>query len=295
MADLQIKIAVLPFDDGSIQNRWWGNEYVLGNEISDELVTALLQTNRFKLIEREQVQRILDEQKFGATGLVDAQSAAEIGKLIGAQYLVMGRVTEFSNNTQKSSFGNGKKGFALSVSTAKVAIDARLVDTTSAEIITSVTGVGEKKNTNLGLGTDRGVMMFGSSQFRKSDLGKALRDAVTSVAGQLATKVYDGSTINLTLSGLVAYASPDRIIINLGTKDGVEQGMVFVVTHKIQDVMDPTDPTIVIDEISEPIAEITVSDVKEKTATCSLTNPLNPNYKITINDKVKSKSTPAGN
>jgi curli biogenesis system outer membrane secretion channel CsgG len=296
MAERQIKIAVLPFDDGSIQERWWGG-YNLGKGVSDELITALLETKRFRLIEREQVTKILDEQKFGATGLTDVKSAAEIGKILGVQFLVMGRVTEFTNNTQNTAFGTNNQnafGLAISVATARAVIDARLVDTSSAEIIASVTGEGEKKNTSLGLATNNGAIAFGSSQFQQTNLGKALRDAVNSVSSKLATKVYEGSSIDLTVSGLVAYASPkgERIVINLGTKDGIEPGMVFTVSHIIEEIKDPKTGEI-IDEVSEPIADITVTEVKEKSASCNLTTLLNQTISIAISDKVKSKNIPA--
>lgn len=90
------KIAVLPFDDGSIKDRWWGRNWDVGKGISDELVTELLNTNQFRLIEREQIDKVLKEQNFGMSGRVDANSAAKVGKVLGVQYLVMGRVTEFS-------------------------------------------------------------------------------------------------------------------------------------------------------------------------------------------------------
>ncbi|HBK68897.1 MAG TPA: hypothetical protein DDZ91_09670, partial [Firmicutes bacterium] len=92
------KIAVLPFDDGSIDEVWWG-DYNVGSGVSDELVTALLNLTpqKFRVMEREQIQRVLEEQEFGASGLVDASSAAKIGKILGVQFLLIGKVTEFTN------------------------------------------------------------------------------------------------------------------------------------------------------------------------------------------------------
>ena len=64
--DARYRIAVMPFDDGSIQNHWWGNNWEVGKGVSDELVTELLKTNKFRLIEREQLDKILKEQDMGA-------------------------------------------------------------------------------------------------------------------------------------------------------------------------------------------------------------------------------------
>ena len=86
------KIAVLPFDDRSIRYRWWGNQFDVGQEVSSELVTALMDTNQFRLIEREEVDRILAEQKWSAVN-VDSNAAIEFGKMLGVDFLIMGHVT----------------------------------------------------------------------------------------------------------------------------------------------------------------------------------------------------------
>ena len=84
------KVAVLPFDDGSIDERWWA-DYDVGRGVSDVLVTSMLnlEPKRFRLVEREQIDRVLAEQNFGTSGRVDAKSAAAIGKILGVQFLVI--------------------------------------------------------------------------------------------------------------------------------------------------------------------------------------------------------------
>lgn len=151
------KIAVLPFDDGSIQDRWWDEgHWDVGKGIADEFVTEFLKTNRFRLIEREQIDQVIAEQDFGQSGRVDTKTAASIGKILGVDFLVMGRVTEFSLKSTEVSGLSFKKGIGLGVKStnAIVAIDARLVDTNTAEIIASVTGRGDKRSTNLSVAVD---------------------------------------------------------------------------------------------------------------------------------------------
>lgn len=277
------RIAVLPFDDGSIQNRWWGN-YELGKGVSNELVTALLETKKFRLVEREQVEKILGEQKFSNIA-GDQKTAAAVGKILGVKYLVMGRVTEFTTDSQSGGFiaPNSRLGLAIKSTVARVAIDARMVDTTTAEIVTSATGVGEKTKTNLGIATKGGGFVFGNSSFYKTNLGQALRDAINQVAAKLAQQAYAG-VLYKPLTGLVAYVSPDKIIINLGSNDNVEPGMIFEVQHVSGVVKDPASGEV-IDEISEIVAEISVIEVKEKSATCKI---ISRQGTIAVADKVKS-------
>jgi curli biogenesis system outer membrane secretion channel CsgG len=283
------KIAVIPFEDGSIQDRWWNNDWKLGEGISDELVTALLETGKFRLIEREQLDKVLEEQNFGTSGRVDAKTAAEIGKILGVRYLVMGRITEF---TFKSSGGGALSflkggGLGIKTTTSRVVLDARMVDTSTAEILAGVKGKGEKKQTNLGIIYDWNAIAFGSDEFRKTDIGIALRDAVYEIADGLAEKAY-GNEEPEEASGLVAYVLGEKVYINLGSSDGIKPGMVFVVYHILDFVKDPLTGEV-IDEISEPVAEITVAEVKEKASTCMITTRLSSRYEIAIQDKVEPK------
>ena len=276
------RIAVLPFDDGSIQKRWWG-DYELGKGVSNELVTALLETKKFRLVEREQVDKILGEQKFSNIA-GDQKTAAAVGKILGVKYLVVGRVTEFTVNSQSQGFLLPKLGLAIKSTVARVAIDARMVDTTTAEIIASATGADEKSNSSVGIATTKGGMVFGSKNFDNTDLGQALRGAVNQVAEKLAVQAYEGET-DKPITGLVAYTSPTKVIINLGNNDNIEVGMIFEVQHVSDVVKDPVSGEV-IDEISDTVAEISVIEVKEKSSVCKI---ISSPGAIAIADKVKSK------
>jgi curli biogenesis system outer membrane secretion channel CsgG len=284
------RVAVLPFDDGSIDERWWG-DYDVGSGVADVLVTSMLnlEPKRFRLIERDQINRVLAEQDFGTSGRVDAKSAAAIGKILGVQFLVIGKVTEFTNKTTGGSLSLGGKGLGLKTTTSRVALDARLVDTNTAEIVAAVTGNGEKKQSNVSIDYNWHHLDLNSEEFRATNLGIALREATDKVAKQLGEKVVAFTPAGPSkLTGYVAYASDSRVILNIGSKDGVKVGMVFDVLHIIEEVRDP-ETGEVIDEISEVVAEIKVTEVKDKSATCSVQKKLSREFPIAVKDKVVSK------
>jgi hypothetical protein len=81
-------VAILPFrvdvDDDGIKAK--------GHEIAVLLNTSLLQNESIMLVERAQIDAILSEQELGLSGLVDGESAAKIGHLLGAKVLVTGQV-----------------------------------------------------------------------------------------------------------------------------------------------------------------------------------------------------------
>jgi len=289
-AEKLYKIAVLPFDDGSIQDRWWHGNWDVGKGIADEFITEFLNTKKFRLIEREQIDKVIQEQNFGQSGRVDAKTAATIGKILGVDFLVMGRVTEFSFKSTEVGGISLKKGVGLGLKNTKanVAIDARLVDASTAEIIASVTGKGNKSTSNVKVAYNWEAIAFGSDEFRKTDLGKATREAVASAAQQLAQKAYGSDRVPSKLNGVVAYASGNRVIINIGSSSGVKQDMVFVVSKVLEVVKDPTTGEV-IDEVTEALAEIKVTEVKDKSATCTVLKKLSGDYAVAVGDKVEQK------
>jgi curli biogenesis system outer membrane secretion channel CsgG len=298
-ADNRLRVAVLPFDDGSIQgqDRWWNENWHVGKGVSDELVTALLNTGKFRLIEREQIQKVLEEQNLASQGRIDSSTAARIGRILGVQILIMGKVTEFSTSSKGGTINipNNGVGIDIKANTARVAIDARMVDTSSAEIKAAATGRGEKKQTNLGLEINYNRISLSSDEFKKTNLGIALRDAVSSVASQFSNNAENikpsvptapSSHRIDTISGTVAEIYGNKIYINVGAANGVRTGMMFKVYHIMRVVRDPHTRRV-IDYITEPIAKISVIKVRNNTSVCVIYSRINAKYRVQVKDIVK--------
>ncbi len=82
------RIAIMEFPDLN------GRISVLGKFIPEELTTRLFNTKRFEVVERQLINKILEEQKLGMTGIIDATSAAQLGKMIGVDAVVTGTITD---------------------------------------------------------------------------------------------------------------------------------------------------------------------------------------------------------
>ncbi len=87
--DTRPTIAVLPFVNSAI-----GASNIelapLSKGIADLLINELAQNPGIRLVERENIQKLLDEQNLGRDGRVEAATAAQLGKLLGAKHLVTG-------------------------------------------------------------------------------------------------------------------------------------------------------------------------------------------------------------
>lgn len=87
------KIAVLDF-----QLQGWNEDSAdMGKIVAEWLITALVKEGRFDVIERRLLEKVLEEQKMHASGLVDESSASRLGKVLGARIVITGSVMRFQN------------------------------------------------------------------------------------------------------------------------------------------------------------------------------------------------------
>jgi TolB-like protein len=66
----------------------------LGKFMAEELTTRLINSGQAQVVERRLLQKVLSEQEIGASQLVDDETAARIGKLLGADTLCVGTLTD---------------------------------------------------------------------------------------------------------------------------------------------------------------------------------------------------------
>ncbi|MBL8988892.1 MAG: hypothetical protein JNJ80_21635 [Gemmatimonadetes bacterium] len=112
--DTRPGMAVLPFENGGSYGKDKEDFDALRRGIAGMLVGELGQNPAVRLVERDQVQKLLDEQGLAAADRVDAQTAAKIGKLVGARYMIAGTFIDL--------YGDFR-------------VDARIVDVETSEII----------------------------------------------------------------------------------------------------------------------------------------------------------------
>lgn len=94
----QARLAVVRFVDKSAKAGG-----AVGAGMADMLATALFNTGRFIVLDRQDLSAVIDEQDFGESGRVSGETAAAIGEVEGADLIVIGAVTEF----EKERLGAG--------------------------------------------------------------------------------------------------------------------------------------------------------------------------------------------
>ena len=102
------------------------------NSLNDFISLELLKTGHFSLIERKAIDDLLKEQEFGASGVVDASSAAKIGKILGADAVMLTEISELKRDT----FFQDENAYD-----SKVFV--RIIDASTAEILFYGKGRGD--------------------------------------------------------------------------------------------------------------------------------------------------------
>lgn len=90
--DNKSTIAVIPFSD------LHGKTNDFGIFLSEELTTRLFRTNRFQVVERQLLNEVVNEQKLNVSGLIDDNTAASVGRLLGLEAIVAGTITDLGSS-----------------------------------------------------------------------------------------------------------------------------------------------------------------------------------------------------
>ena len=243
-------------------------EWELGTGLADMLATSLVKSNRFTVVERQAVADILQEQDFGGTGRTREAGSAKIGKMLNAQVLVRGALTEFEQTSSSGGQGFSYAGVSLGMGQAKahIALNIRLYDTTTGEVIDSVRIEGNANRSAIAAGGNILGAGFNANQFQKTPLGSACQDAIDKAVAFIVQRMD-----KVAWQGSIVTVKEDQVYINAGKNSNVNVGDEFTVYKKGEDLIDPVSGASLGSTIKD-IGAVKVQSVDEKFAIASVTN-----------------------
>ena len=240
------RIAVVRFVDKSAKGA-----HEVGQGMADMLTTTLFQTNRFIVLDRQDLDAVINEQDFAAAGRVSEETAAKIGEIEGADLLIFGAVTEF----EPEKIGVGgllmgavTLGASIIVATqnrdapvglityreSHVALDIKIVDATSGRVVHS--GSVEGKNINYGGGI-AGAVGGGWSRtpvymggFAGTGVAEAVRKCLDAAIGNIVANTpaeylrVEDTLDNSTTAGQLSPFYPVKIAGTPTAKGVLEKG-----------------------------------------------------------------------
>jgi len=173
----RITVAVDEFKNESGAG-WWGGG--VGWELTGMLSNELVATRAFSVVERSRLESVMQEQNLAASGRMAPGQGARIGKLTGAQYLIMGTVTSYEENTASTGGGVSFRGVSLGGKSSKayIAVDLRVVNSETGEIEFVRTIEGEAKSGGVSVGLYRGGFGGALANENSTPAGKAIRAAL---------------------------------------------------------------------------------------------------------------------
>ena len=164
------------------------------------------------------------------------ETVAKVGELLGAQLLITGAVTEFEAQSKGGGGGVGYRGFALQLQTssAHVAVDVRLVDATTAQILSSFNAEALASETGIGFAARVQGVNFGSDAFQKTPLGQATREAI-----QKAVLFIIKEMERVPWTGRVVQVKDGDVYLNAGGNVNLKAGAKLAAYVKGEDLIDP--------------------------------------------------------
>jgi curli biogenesis system outer membrane secretion channel CsgG len=286
--DKPIRVAVLDFDYATVAKKSeaiFGKDVDVGKGMANLVAANLANSGRYTVVDRATVDKILAEQNFSVSDRADPMSAEKIGKLVGADAVIVGSVTQFGNDSRATGVGGsgtgwggyGLGGFGHKKTKAIVDLDVRVINLDTAEIEAVANGKGESSRESTSLtggggdwhGWGGGAVDFGSSDFQKTIIGEAVNSAVRQTSAAL---VADESKLQakqaVVVEGLIAAVDGNSIVLNIGRKAGLQVGDGLNVTRVTKEIRDPTTGGI-LNTLTAAVGVIKVTEVDELSAIAS--------------------------
>lgn len=209
-----------------------------GSGMLEMLTNALFESKRFVVLDRDALWQVLDEQDFAASDRsANALKTAMTGKVIPAQLLIIGAVTEWSPGSTDSSGGGVSIAgirFKKNKATARMGVIIRILDSSTAEVLESVSVEGEAEYS----ASDSGICYEGncagggsmSTQNWAEVTEEVIKKAVKEIVSRTSDIAYRGKLIRI---------DGETIYTNSGTRNGVENGDIFSVFSPGEELIDP--------------------------------------------------------
>ena len=254
----------------------------VGDGLAAQLATALQQTGCFNVIDRLALAGLLREQELALTGIVAKESAVRVGRLSGAQVLVKGEITEFEPTTSGSglTLGFGLPRIPLGIrlggeaQTAQVAMDVRLIDASTGQVLQSHRVEGKANAAGFSAGLDNRWASIGGEHFTKTPLGQATRQALVEAVGLISQSLMALPSEQI-LQWRVVEVMDNQIFVNAGQGSGLKVGARLRVVSAAKELIDP-DTQAVLGAVEQSVGEVEIVSIQDRYSIATIRTNFQP-------------------
>ena len=256
-------VAVLRFESKATNPLGWD----IGNGMRDILVDRLVDTERFHVIERPEIQSVIRELQLQHSGATRKQSRSKMGRLKNVQYLVKGTVTDFGHvSTDRGFFGLGGMDLFGGNARAVMGMTLYVIDVESGEIIASESLEESVRAKDASLKAVYHDVAFGGSIFYRTPLGRATRKVIGKAVRRIT-----GSIKRQPWQPKIALVQDDEnVVINGGENHKIKTGYQYDVYDIGEAIVDPDTGDLIGHYSGRLVGRVRVVKVKKKYAVVSL-------------------------
>jgi curli biogenesis system outer membrane secretion channel CsgG len=260
-ADPAVAVGVIA-DDGV--NPMFAANFDPGKAFGDILTDKLVNIGKLSMVDRAHIDAIFAEQKNTQSGDFVANNAVQLGHMVGANYMIVGRIVHLDKVTSNTAaIGSVLGGFGgisnsgVSQDRYHLQIALQVIDTSTGRIIKALNYDDTRTAHGVTIGDTTTGAGYSSTTFASSIVGQLLNAAGDDMSKKL-------SAIDLTavaaptVSGLLIAADGTNVILNKGSADGITVGMFLNTFHQVTAVDPSTGKTLV---TSVPDGQIEITSV----------------------------------
>lgn len=212
-----------------------------GTGLTEMLTTCLVNSGRFLVLERKALMDIQMEQALQVGGSVDPTSMVAQSKLLGAQCLIRGAVTEYTY--KRSSIGGDAVIKGLGVATSKceaaVVLDVRVYDVQTGLILDSQKAEGRAKSSSTAVSLSKNDYDISASGFSQTPLGQATRQAIGGAVKFIVERM-ERIPWEARVAEVVDEDDGTRnIYVSAGDTMGMKQGLELKILRPGKEIIDP--------------------------------------------------------
>lgn len=266
LAQERPRIAVIPFENTTT---WWGWE--LGRTAASQLTVKLVNAGPYSMIERQRVEEVFKELALGQTGAIAKDKAAELGRLLGAEYLITGSLTSFTIDTTAIGF----RGIGGVQTKGRSAMNARVINVTTGEIMAAAEATSDVTLARgaAGFGAQVG-QVTNTSAWNPTLAERALEPAVEKLAQTLAAqkdRLPTGGAIKAAQlaanpPAIAGIGADGSVYIDQGQNAGISVGRRFTVLRIVDVIKDASGN--VLDNVTKAVGVIEVTQVLARSSVC---------------------------
>jgi curli biogenesis system outer membrane secretion channel CsgG/SH3-like domain-containing protein len=271
-AALKKRVALGKFECLVSQNPWGLSREDVEKQMRAQMTTLLRDTGKFIIVDREDLAEVLNEQRLSGSGVTTGQSSAQSGQLLGAQAVIIGKITQLDEQIQQSKSSTNWGAVFSSVAsvagsyspntqfaqvTNKLAsdptlgtlqttterrnskvtihIDFKVLDTNTGEVLFTTQGHGVAETIEKRTAVGTAYAQSATGLLKGND---SAADGTRQALYDATFKIMEGMD-SRPWQGRIMDRDGDRLLLNAGEDAGLKEGDTFQVISRGKELIDP--------------------------------------------------------